>query len=80
MVGLDNAIFAMKYYLPHSVTYNILVFLLVDINECSDPRICGYNQRCINSAGSHWCECLTGYKPDTRTLIDTSTYYHCTGK
>ena len=54
--------------------------LWVDINECSNPSVCGQNTRCINTAGSHKCECLIGYKPDNRTLIDVGAYYNCSGK
>ena len=51
-----------------------------DINECIDPRTCGFNQKCTNTAGSYKCECFTGYKPDSRGLTNIDTYYHCTGK
>ena len=53
--------------------------MYADIDECADPRTCGHNQRCINTAGSYKCQCFTGFKPDSRARLD-DTYYHCTGK
>ena len=61
-------------------TVIISCYSYADINECDDPRICGYNQKCTNIAGSYMCDCFSGYKPDTRALINDDTYYHCTGK
>jgi len=58
---------------------NNLSLLCADINECTNPRTCGYNQQCLNTLGSYKCECLTGYKPDTRAYVDDN-YYHCIGK
>ena len=72
-------IIACIYNTPSHVAY-IIFYFCVDINECNDPRICGYNQKCTNIAGSYICECFTGYEPDTRSLTNDDTYYHCTGK
>ena len=56
------------------------MYFWADINECNDPRACGFSQRCINTDGSYRCECLPGHKPDPRARIEVDTYYHCTGK
>eukprot|EP01084_Bolivina_argentea_P053614 98426_1 len=39
----------------------------VDINECLDPNVCNNNAHCVNTIGSHICECDVGYK-DTDLL------------
>ena len=45
----------------------------VDIDECTIiPNICE-NGHCVNTAGSFYCECPTGFRFDARTHI-------CTGK
>ena len=38
-----------------------IAYLSSDINECSNRNPCGLGQRCINTPGSHRCECDTGY-------------------
>ena len=64
------------------LTYTyVCMYVYADINECADPRSCGYNQMCSNTAGSYKCECLTGYEPDDsyRGLISDDSYYHYNG-
>lgn len=34
---------------------------LSDINECSDPDVCGTNANCSNHQGSYSCKCHEGY-------------------
>lgn len=37
----------------------------IDINECTDnPRICG-GGKCINTKGSHKCQCGDGLLPNS---------------
>ncbi|XP_069087812.1 adhesion G protein-coupled receptor E5 isoform X2 [Pleurodeles waltl] len=38
-----------------------------DINEClpGATRICGPGTICINTPGSYYCQCLTGYEPES---------------
>jgi hypothetical protein len=33
-----------------------------DINECTSPGICSDTSVCVNSDGSYYCECLSGYR------------------
>ncbi|KAK3593640.1 hypothetical protein CHS0354_025531 [Potamilus streckersoni] len=34
-----------------------------DIDECSqNNRTCGFDNHCINTIGSYWCQCATGYQ------------------
>lgn len=33
-----------------------------DVDECSSGR-CGCPQRCVNTAGSYWCQCWEGHSP-----------------
>ena len=71
--------FVYAYVQAYVYTYEFPTCCYTDINECTDLRTCGYNQKCINIAGSYECECITGYKPDPSSLISVGTYYHCTG-
>ena len=53
---LDTASFWVPIYL------NLLFDFLPDINECrSQSHGCHLNANCINTAGSHYCTCRTGY-------------------
>ena len=38
------------------------IFILTDINECLNEMLCDHT--CINTAGSYYCECNTGYELD----------------
>ena len=42
----------------------IFTRLLVDLNECGadGPSRCGANTDCVNTPGSHECQCKTGKK------------------
>ena len=46
-------------------------FFILDIDECQLSNIC--NQSCINTGGSYYCDCESGYQLTT----DNST---CRGK
>ncbi len=37
------------------------ILALTDINECSDPDVCGTNAACFNHPGSYRCKCHEGY-------------------
>ncbi len=37
------------------------IFSLTDINECSDPDVCGRNAHCYNHPGGYSCKCHEGY-------------------
>ena len=34
----------------------------VDIDECSDPMVCGPVAQCVNQVGTYRCECNSGYE------------------
>lgn len=38
-----------------------IVILIVDINECENPRACGINAECINVPGNYSCACINGF-------------------
>ena len=41
----------------------------MDINECeTNANTCGANAFCVNTPGTHACDCEAGYDPDTDTL------------
>ena len=39
----------------------LFVFLHLDLNECQHENICGPNTSCVNTPGSHHCECKKGF-------------------
>ena len=47
--------------------FSFIDFYYLDINECEDDNG-GCSQLCINTVGSYYCECNTGYH-----FIDNST-------
>ena len=42
------------------VTLNILIYI-IDINECTENSD-GCAQICVNTAGSYYCSCRSGYR------------------
>ena len=40
------------------------IALIIDVNECNSNNG-GCSQRCINTAGSFYCSCYTGYRLDS---------------
>ena len=49
----------------HKGTYfdlNVYIFLLVDIDECSQRNLHGCQQSCTNTNGSFFCSCYDGYE------------------
>lgn len=51
-------------------------FYATDINECSSPRACQLNQRCVNTVGSYTClrliSCPQGYRVNNDICEGTS--------
>lgn len=35
--------------------------MVLDIDECIHPGVCGHNAVCHNIPGNYSCECLEGY-------------------
>ena len=54
----------LKYY--GTMSYEIALFPLSDINEC-DEQISGCSQMCTNNVGSFDCSCYSGYTYNSGT-------------
>ena len=44
-----------------SYTIPSLLYILTDINECTDTSICGVGGTCTNTYASYTCKCVPGY-------------------
>ena len=44
-----------------------IVFIFLDIDECSSGHQCDSSATCYNTAGSYTCICISGYTGDGRT-------------
>ena len=51
-------------------TLKIIYNYYADINECAGNHTCDTNADCIDTDGSYWCQCLSGFTGDG---------YICTG-
>ena len=48
------------------------LLLCVDINECTlDPNRCGANGICVNTIGSFYCTCASGYSWNGTACVGT---------
>ncbi|XP_067114081.1 fibrillin-2-like [Osmerus mordax] len=57
-----NQIGSFRCECPTGFSYNDLLLICEDIDECSSgENLCQRNADCINSAGSYRCECSEGY-------------------
>lgn len=45
---------------------HLFACMFSDINECSEPDICGVGGHCTNLQGSYKCECLQGFRSKSR--------------
>ena len=46
----------------HSFNFRFsLVLVLLDIDECGE-HVSGCNQQCVNTVGSYYCSCYTGFQ------------------
>ncbi|KAF5913479.1 hypothetical protein HPG69_017097 [Diceros bicornis minor] len=58
-----NQIGSFRCECPTGFSYNDLLLVCEDIDECSNgDNLCQRNADCINSPGSYRCECATGFK------------------
>ncbi|NWU86044.1 FBN2 protein, partial [Onychorhynchus coronatus] len=58
-----NQIGSFRCECPTGFSYNDLLLVCEDIDECSNgDHLCQRNADCINSPGSYRCECASGFK------------------
>uniref|UniRef100_G1KAM9 Fibrillin-2 n=1 Tax=Anolis carolinensis TaxID=28377 RepID=G1KAM9_ANOCA len=88
-----NQIGSFRCECPTGFSYNDLLLVCEDIDECSNgDNLCQRNADCINSPGSYRCECAAGFKlsPNDRnecqeipnvcshgTCVDKEGTYYC---
>ena len=54
--------------------FGYILFMVVDIDECREPSICGPNANCTNQPSTYMCSCMQGYESkDNNTLNCTGT-------
>ena len=51
-------------FLEQRVTLFLLLFIILDVNECRDGSPCHKDAECINTRGSFACECMKGFERD----------------
>ena len=61
----------------YSLLYGSYVISLADNNECLSGNG-GCQQVCVNTNGSYYCDCQTGYKlkSDDISCIENNNYTH----
>ncbi len=55
---------------------SITTMLVVDVNECIGPSVCGVGGTCVNKEGSYDCTCHTGFIQ----VINNEGQPNCTGE
>ena len=45
-----------------NLTHKLSIYIDTDIDECENTTSNDCKQVCINTEGSYYCECLTGFK------------------
>ena len=52
-----------------------------DVNECMEPGMCKPNGKCVNTPGSFYCECLTGFEAsgDGKSCVGESNFFNVKG-
>lgn len=53
-----NSVGDSNFYLFSS---SFILSLLLDIDECRNPNVCGVNTNCINLPGNYTCTCRDGF-------------------
>ena len=46
------------------MTLLLILFIILDVNECQDSSPCHKDAECINNPGSFTCECKEGFEGD----------------
>ena len=69
----NNLIECNPGYLHSWFSYVYLLFMVVDIDECKEPNICGPRKKCSNQPATYVCLCAQGYEYKDRTKLN------CTG-
>ena len=54
----DKVIYCSHHYLIHNIKF--IVYLILDVNECSVTNGCHANSVCYNTYGSYYCTCNEG--------------------
>ena len=57
----------------NSFSYVYLLFMVVDMDECMEPNICGPHTMCTNHPATYKCSCLQGFESKNKKKL------HCTG-
>ena len=61
-VGTDWPLIIRLVMVIHSFNFRFsLVLILLDIDECGE-HVSGCNQHCVNTVGSYYCSCYTGFQ------------------
>ena len=61
-VGTDWPLTIRLVMVIHSFNFRFsLVLVLLDIDECGE-HVSGCNQHCVNTVGSYYCSCYTGFQ------------------
>ena len=56
--------------------YNFFyVYDFTDIDECKGNRFCHVNATCVNTLGSHVCQCHAGYTGNGRNCTGESNFF-----
>ena len=60
-------------HLNNWISYVYLLFMVVDIDECRTPNVCGPREKCTNKPGTYVCSCARGYESKDKNKLK------CTG-
>lgn len=55
----------------------IIMFCVVDVNECLYIMLFCENGECVNNDGSYWCKCKMGYQLDEIGKKCVGEYLSC---
>ena len=60
-------------HLHNWFSYVYLLFMVVDIDECREPNICGPRGKCTNQPATYECSCIQGFE------MKDKNKFNCTG-